>query len=170
MTDEDEFQDQKSKSQLKREMNALQDLGELLIKFPATKLKKIPLPDDVRAAIEEAQRIKAHGALRRQRQYIGRLMREIDAEPIRQAVEALLEHGNLSAQKFHRLERWRDRLIDEGETAFGEFLSEYPAADRQQLRQLIRNAQKEKSAEKPPKAYRDLFRLLRELSEQQVDE
>ena len=154
-----------SKSQLKRESEALQALGEALVELPASKLAKIPMPGNLAEAVAEARRIKAHGGRRRQLQYIGKLMRNIDAEPIQQAMDALAnEHARENA-RFHRLEQWRDRLINEGDGAMGELLEEYPQADRQHLRQLIRNAQREQGSGQAPKHTRELFRYLRELSE-----
>lgn len=152
-----------SKSQLKREAHELQALGEELVKLPAAKLAKVPLPDDLNNAVEQARRMKARGAYKRQLQYIGKLMRNIDAEPIRQALNALKDNSARETARLHRLEHWRDRLIEEGDTALAELLAEQPQTDRQHLRQLIRNADKERKQNKPPKAARELFRCLREL-------
>lgn len=153
-----------SKSQLKRESEALQALGEALVELPASKLAKIPMPGNLADAVAEARRIKAHGGRKRQLQYIGKLMRNIDAEPIQQAMEALSTEQARDNARFHRLEQWRDRLISEGDGALGELLEAYPQADRQHLRQLIRNAQREQAKGQAPKTARELFRYLRELS------
>jgi len=167
---DDETPDQtKSKSQLKREMNALQDLGTAIVKLGAKDLAKIPLPDKLADAIHEARRLNSHSALRRQMQFIGRLMRDTDPMPIQQALDAIRLCGQQSAAHFHTIEQWRDRLINEGQTALDEFISQYPLADRQQLRQLMLNAVKEASQEKPPKSARSLFRLLRETLDEQSD-
>jgi ribosome-associated protein len=155
-----------SKSQLKRESHALQALGEELVGLPAAKLAKIPMPDELAEAVALARKILARGGLKRQLQYIGKLMRHIDAEPIEQALNELKNAAGKEAAKFHRLEQWRDRLVGEGDAAMGELLEEFPHADRQHLRQLVRNAQTEAAKSKPPKAAREIFRYLRELGEE----
>lgn len=152
-----------SKSQLKRESNALQEMGEELVGLPASKLAKIPMPEELAEAVALARKIKARGGLKRQLQYIGKVMRSIDAGPIEQALNELKNAAGKEAAKFHRLEQWRDRLIDEGDAALGELLEEFPQADRQHLRQLIRNARQEAARNKPPKSAREIFRYLREL-------
>lgn len=152
-----------SKSQLKRESQALQALGEELVKLPPQKLATLPLPDNLAEAIRMARTITAHGGYKRQLQYIGKLMRQIDAEPIEQAMQEIRESSVQATARLHRLEQWRDRLIEGGDTALAELLDENPGADRQHLRQLIRNAQKEKQLNKPPRAARELFRYLREI-------
>lgn len=152
-----------SKSQLKRESNALQEMGEELVGLPASKLAKIPMPEELADAVALARKIKARGGLKRQLQYIGKVMRSIDAAPIEQALNELKNAAGKAAAKFHRLEQWRDRLLDEGDAALGELLEEFPHADRQHLRQLIRNAQQEAAKNKPPKSAREIFRYLREL-------
>lgn len=154
-----------SKSQLKRESEALQALGEALVALPASKLSKVPMPDTLAEAVAEARRIKAYGGRKRQLQYIGKLMRGIDAEPIQQAMDAMGNDAARENARFHRLEQWRDRLISEGDAALGELLEEYSGADRQHLRQLIRNAQREQAKGQGPKSARELFRYLRELAD-----
>ena len=162
MTDHDD-QEYKSKSQLKREMLALQNLGEALVKLPTNNLNKIPLPDELRNAIDHARSITSHGALRRQLQYIGKLMRHVDATPIQQALDAIQRVGQRNTAQFHHVERWRDRLIAEGPGAIDELLAQYPNAERQRLRQLLLNVQRERQRNQPPKAARSLFRYLREI-------
>ena len=161
----DDYIEEKSKSQLKREADALQKIGEQLINMSAHELEDIPLPDNLVSAIEDARQMKK-GALKRQRQFIGKLMRDLDPKPIIDALEARKAKALEQNRNFHRLEAWRDRLLDEGDAALNEFLDDYPAADRQKLRQLIRQAKKEAEQGKPPKSARNLFRYLRELSEQ----
>jgi len=153
-----------SKSQLKRESHALQAMGEELVELPAAKLAKIPMPDELAEAVSLARKIKARGGRKRQLQYIGKVMRSIDAEPIAQALDELKNAAGKEAAKFHRLEQWRDRLVAEGDAALGELLDEFPGADRQHLRQLVRNAQREVASNKAPKAAREIFRYLRDLS------
>lgn len=171
MSDENEkFDDDEeiiivSKSQLKRESHALQALGEELVGLPAAKLAKIPMPDELAEAVAQARKIKARGGLKRQLQYIGKIMRSIDAEPIERALEEMHNAAGREAAKFHRLEQWRDRLLAEGDAALGPLLEEFPHAERQHLRQLIRNAQQEAAKGKPPKSAREIFRYLRDLAE-----
>ena len=156
-----------SKTQRKRDAHALQALGESLVRLNKSALQQIPLPDDLYAAIAEAQRINQHGALKRQLQYIGKLMRQYEVEPIRLAYEKVTHSYRENVQQHHLLEQWRDRLLTEGDKALEALLQEHPAVDRQHIRQLIRRAQKEAASAKPPKAARELFRYLRQsLSEQ----
>lgn len=157
--------EQVTKSQLKRDATALQELGEELVKLREAQLKKIPLPDPLREAVDAARRITSHGAHKRQLQYIGRLMRNVDAEPIRQALEALKGTGREAAARFQRLEHWRERLVNDGDAALSELLDDYPQADSQHLRQLIRNTRREQEQGSPRGAGRALFRYLRELAE-----
>ncbi len=156
-----------SKSQRKRDSAALQDLAAELVEMPKSKLAAIPLDQDLREAIALAQSIKAHGGRKRQILYIGKLLRGIDAEPIKEAIAKLDQTDAVAVAHLHRLERWRERLLSEGNDALTSLLDEFPAADSQRLRQLIRNAQQEQAAGKPPKAYRELFRYLRELTDAQ---
>lgn len=151
-----------SKSQLKREMHALQALGEQLIAMKDSERSRFPLSDDLLRAIEETGRIKAREARRRHMQYVGKLMRREDLDGI-QAVFDDMEREKLRRDHaFHHLEAWRDRLIEEGDPAIEPLLSEYPGIDRQALRQLIRNARRERDQQKPPTNARRLFKLLRE--------
>lgn len=166
MHEEDDFDpEEKSKSQIKREMQDLHDLGVALVNLPAKDLSKIPLPDNLADSIALAQKITSHSGLRRQLKYIGKLMRTIDAEPIQQALEKMRQNKKQAAAEFHKIEQWRDKLIAEGNDALSEFLTEHPEADRQHLRQLLMNAQKEIKLNKPPKSSRQLFRYLRDLLE-----
>ena len=158
-----------SKTKRKAAMDALQDLGVILVGLPKDKLAKLDLPEALRDAVNEAKRITSNGATRRQMQYIGKLMREVDTEPIKEQL-ARWEGKNVAENAhFHRLERWRSRLIED-ESAFAEWLSAYPQTDTQQLRTLIRNARREHAANKPPKSSREIFRLLREISEATAEE
>jgi len=152
-----------SKTKLKAEADAQQALGVRLTELPKDKLTKLNLPEEVFEAVLESRKITANGAIRRHRQYLGRLMREIDTAPI---VEQLARwDGKHTAENayFHGLERWRDRLINDSE-ALSAFMALHPATDSQHLRTLIRNAQKEYAANKPPKSSRELFKLLREIT------
>lgn len=159
--DWDEDEDLKSKTQVKREMEALQKLGEELIALPPVSRAKIPLDEELQDAIILADKLsKKREALRRHIQFIGRLMRSRDIEPIEQALAVIRNTNQAATRKFHLVEAWRDRLIAEPDSVT-EFVAEYPEVDVQQLRQLIRQAKKEQEKEQPPKAYRELFQLLK---------
>lgn len=152
-----------SKSQRKREMLALQALGERLVELPAPQLDRIDLPADLREAVHAARAITARGGRKRQLQYIGKLMRGVDAQPIRDAIERLDGNDRAEQAILHRAESWRARLLDEGDAALGELIDACPGADRQHLRRLARDAAAERAAERPPRLQRELFRALREL-------
>lgn len=154
-----------SKTQLKAQADALQDLGVKLTTLPKDRLKKLNLPEKLMDAINESKRITANGAIRRHRQYLGGLMREIDVTHIVEQLEKWDGKNKAENAYFHQLERWRDRLIAE-ETAVADFVKEHPQVDTQQLRALIRNARKEQAENKPPKSSRELFKLLREYTSQ----
>ncbi len=158
------MEETKSKSQLKREMKQLQSLGEELVGLRREQLAELPLDTSLRQAIEQAQGIKAHGGRKRQLKFIGKLLRQRDAAAIADALQPRRERRVLATAHFHRLERWRDRLLEEGDTAVESLLRDYPQADRQQLRTLLRNAARESAAGRPPTAARRLFRYLRELT------
>ncbi|CAX58013.1 MULTISPECIES: ribosome biogenesis factor YjgA [Erwinia] len=153
-----------SKSEIKRDAEELKRLGLELMELSKNSLDKIPLDEDLRTAIELAQKIKKE-ARRRQLQLIGKMLRSRDEEPIRLALDKLKNRHNQQVALFHKLEVLRDRLVAEGDEVVPDVLALYPEADRQQLRAMIRNAQKEKAANKPPKAFRQIFQYLRELAE-----
>ncbi|MGQ3890819.1 ribosome biogenesis factor YjgA [Legionella sp. CNM-4043-24] len=150
-----------SKSQKKRDADALQKLGVELVALPQSKLETLPLTDSLLRAILEARNIKSHGAMRRQAQLIGKLMRSADSENIRAAYDAILEEGNSQTAAFHALEQWRDRLILDDKDTLTAFIEEHPQVDVQQLRQLLKKAVEEKKSGKPPGAGKALFRFLR---------
>ncbi|QZX96185.1 ribosome-associated protein [Pantoea alfalfae] len=155
-----------SKSEIKRDAEELKRLGAELVDLGKNSLDKIPLDERLRTEIELAQRIKKEGR-RRQLQLIGKLLRSIDVEPIRIALDKLKNRHNQQVALFHKLEMLRDRLIEQGDEAMSDVIALYPDADRQQLRSMIRNAQKEKAGNKPPKSARQIFQYLRELAEAQ---
>lgn len=161
--DYEEYRPGKSRSQKKREMKALQDVGEKLTTLSKNQLKELDLPEKLTKAILEAQTMKRREAHRRQIQYIGSLMRDVDAEPIQTYLENLA-HGNLQkANEFKQVEEWRDRLVA-GDPKLVDYLCEqFVDTDRQKIRQLVRNINKEREQEKPPKSYRALFQYLKEL-------
>lgn len=147
---------------MKREMTELQALGVALVALSADQLKKIDLPEDLRDAVREARRITQHEAHRRQLQYIGKLMRRLDAAPIRAALDAINGVSAAANAHLHALERLREGFLAD-EKVIAEIAAAHPAADLQLLRQLRRNALKEQALGKPPRAFRELFRVLREL-------
>ena len=157
-------QDVVSKTQRKNEMLELQALGAALVELSDSQLAQFTLEPRLREAVDEAKRIKSHGARKRQIQYIGRLMRDLDADPIRAGLAAI-EGGSAQATARHRrLEAWRERLLADDE-ALTEFAAEHPGSDLQALRALIRNARKEAKEQKPPRAYRELFRFVKQCSD-----
>lgn len=152
-----------SKTRLKAEADAQQALGVRLTELPKDKLLKLNLPEELLSAILETKKITANGAIRRHRQYLGKLMREIDTAPITDQLARWDGKHTAENAYFHGLERWRDRLINDS-GALSEFIAKYPTTDSQQLRSLIRNAQKEHATGKPPKSSREIFKLLREIT------
>ena len=151
-----------SKSQRKRESTALQDLGEELVALSKERLAKIDMPERLKDAILEAQRITAHEGRRRQMQFIGKLMRTAEVEPLQAAVDEVKGQSAATTARQHRLEALRTKLMAD-ESGFKQLAEDYPAADIQRLRQLRRNAIKEAELKKPPKSFRELFRELRDL-------
>ena len=151
-----------SKSEIKRDAEDLKQLGEKLVNLTKANLTKVPLDDSLKDAIELAQRLQKE-ARRRQLQYIGKLLRSIDAEPIREALEKIENKHNQQQAMLHKLEILRDELVVKGDVALTDLLNEHPSADRQQLRNLIRAAQKEKEQNKPSKAYREIYQILKTL-------
>jgi ribosome-associated protein len=157
-----------SKSQLKREMTALQALGEQLTTLSAATLEKCALPGNLQSAIEEYHRIPPgkHGALRRHSQFIGRLMREVPDDIIDNIRQQLELNVHLQNKRFHDLENLRTELLAGNNEALTRLVSDHPDVDIQQLRNLIRNARREADQNQPPESSRKLFRLLRELQQQ----
>jgi ribosome-associated protein len=154
-----------SKSQLKREAEEAQKLGEDLLKLDVKSQKSITLPDDLSKALDDARRIKSHSALKRQLQYIGKIMRKTDLEPIRTEYEKIRNHYGKDIKHLHLLETWRDRLLIEGDKALEDLINDAPGIDRQHLRQLIRQAEKEKKLNKPPRSAREIFQYLKTVFE-----
>jgi ribosome-associated protein len=153
-----------SRSQKKREVEALQKLGAGLVDLPPAQLDAMALPAALDAAVREAQRITSHEARRRQIQYIGKIMRSVDPEPVRAALAAVAGQSAAARVRQRQLESWRERLIGDDE-ALTEFAAWQPRADLQALRALIRNARKEIAEGKPPRAQRELFRFIRECND-----
>lgn len=164
--DYDEFEgfddEPKSKTQVKKEMHELQDLGKQLTELNAAKLAEVPLDADLREAIDTLHRIKSNEARRRQLQYIGKLMRSVDAEAIEAVLNKQKEQDHLHLRFDRMAEDWRRRLLEEGKEAQSEFFDAYPNVDHQELRALIRASGKEMANKKPPTNQRKLFRYLRD--------
>jgi ribosome-associated protein len=153
-----------SKTRRKRAMRELQDLGAALLALPQPQLDAIALPEPLAEALAEARRIGSREARRRQLQYIGRLMREVDPEPVRAAILEAEGRSAAARARQRQLERWRERLIGDDD-ALTEFASAHPRTDLQSLRALIRSARREIAAARPPRAQRELFRLIRDAVE-----
>ncbi len=152
-----------SKTEMKHDMDDLQKIGEELVELKPAVLEKFPLPEELFDAVRDAQRFK-NEARRRQLQYIGRLMRNIDPEPIQAALDKLRNKHSQATAVLHKLEQLRERVIEEGDSAINDVMATYPQADRQRLRQLYLQANREKKGNKPPKASREIFQLLKELA------
>ena len=154
-----------SKSQLKREMTALQKLGEALVDAPRDRVKKVPMPEDVLEAILECQQISSHEGRRRQLQFVGKKMRTLSEEEtaiIQKTVDGWRGTSKAEAAALHAVERQRERLLAD-DNALTDLCAQYPTLNVQQLRTLIRNARKEQADNKPPKAYREIFQILKSL-------
>jgi ribosome-associated protein len=150
-----------SKTRRKQEMHELQSLGAALVGLSAAHLERMRLPEELAQAVREARAIASHEARRRQVQYIGRLMRALDPAPIRAQLAAVAGGSAQERARHQRLEHWRSRLLED-DGALTEFAREHAVADLQPLRALIRNARKEQAEGRPPRASRELFRVLRE--------
>lgn len=157
---EDEEPTAKSKSQAKREVAALQDLGVNISKLNAEQRATIPLDTNLRKAIEDAPKIKTNSAKRRHMQYIGKLMRTADVDLIKTAYQNVIESSHRATRQLHVIENWRDTLIADND-ALESFIEKHPNIDRQHLRQLVRMARKDKETNKPEGA-RKLFRFVRD--------
>jgi len=161
--DEDDPDTPKSKSQRKREVNALQDLGAALEALPKDKLAKVPLPEKLVDALREAKRTTAHEGKRRQMQYIGKLMRKVDPEPIREAIAAFKLGHAQDSLALHESEAWRTRLIG-NDSELQAFIDKHAGVDVQQLRSLVRAARKDAALEpekRSGRAYRELFQFIK---------
>ncbi len=158
-----------SKTQRKKDCDAMQEIGERMIKLNTDELDQIDMDSELRNAIDEARHLKSHGALKRQKQYIGKIIRSLDAEHLQQQLDRILHKHDIHSAEFKRLEKWRDNIIENGDEGINAFIKEYPDTDRHHLRQLLRNAIKEKKNDKPPAAARQIFKYLREVVDQSGD-
>ncbi|MBP8194392.1 MAG: DUF615 domain-containing protein [Azonexus sp.] len=166
MQDEDFTEDtgRPSKTKQKEVMHELRDLGAELVELSVGQLKRINVPENIFDAVRECQKITAHGARRRQIQYLGKLMRSVDDEPIRAGLALLRGESSAETARLHRLERLRVRLLED-EAVLTEIAAQWPGVDLQHLRTLRRNALKEKENNKPPKNFRAIFQILQELDQ-----
>lgn len=151
-----------SKTQRKREMHELQALGAALVDLNDEQLASMDLPERLLDAVNDARRMSKFEARRRQLQYIGKLMRDVDPEPIRRRLAVWDAASHAHTARLHLIERWRARLLDEP-GALAELVREYPHADPAKLELLIRNTAREREARQPPKSYRAIFKLLNEI-------
>ena len=164
----DQEYERPSKSELKRQMNELQKLGEQLVAEPRDRVKRVPMPDELRDAILMCQSITNHEGKRRQLQFVGKVMRSLDEEEvavIQRTIESWKGTSKAEAAALHALERRREKLLAD-DKALTQLLEENPQLDAQHLRTLIRNARKEQAENKPPKAYREIFQILKDLAKQ----
>ncbi|RDH81302.1 MAG: ribosome-associated protein [endosymbiont of Galathealinum brachiosum] len=167
MTDiNEEDDDWVSKSQRKRECDDVLELGEKMITMNQDELDQITMDSELRQALDDAQRIKSNNALKRQKHYIAKVMRGLDDQTLSGQVERVLHKHDIYNAEFKRMEKWRDSIIENGDRGINDFLEQYPHADRHHLRQLVRNAVKEKKNNKPPAAYRQIFKYIREVSDE----
>ena len=156
--------DTKSKSQAKREMHALQQLGKSLVALSPLQLRQVPIPEALQDAIAEAHQIHSRGAMKRQVQYIGKIMRHLDTAPIEQVLAQFNQLHRTESARLHDAEQLRARLLTHGDAALTDVLTRFPQADRVQLRQLVRQAQKSDNV----KYRRSLFRLLNDLINHEI--
>ena len=154
-----------NKTQIKREIAEIQDIATRLIDLSEGSLKKMPIDAELTEAVALARRIRnTREGYRRQLQLVTKLLRNSDHEAVKRELEGLQRGGDTENAKFHALERWRERILTQGDEAIQAFIDEYPATERQKLRQLVRKAQKEQAEDKPPAAFRELFKYLRAVS------
>lgn len=137
-----------------------------MIALNKDELAQIEMDDELRDAIEEAQRIKSNGALKRQKQFIGKIIRNQDSEALSVQLNRILHKHDIHSAEFKRMEKWRDQMIKDGDAGINAFIEHYPLADRHHLRQLVRNVAKEQKNNKPPVSFRAIFKYIREVTEQ----
>ncbi|MBF0255344.1 MAG: DUF615 domain-containing protein [Gammaproteobacteria bacterium] len=158
------YAERPNKSAIKREMQSLQKLGERLLELSPERLQPLGLSEKLMLALAEGRRLKAANARRRHLRFLAKLLTQEDSQAAEQFIADIDARHAAGTRQFHQLEHWRDRLIDEGDEALADLLAEYPQADRQQLRQLMRNARQERDQAKPPASARKLFKMLRGLA------
>lgn len=156
-----------SKTRIKQESHALQELGWSLTSLSEMQLASMALEDELREAVILGAQIKDHTAIKRHKKFLGKLLRKMDADPIRERYDALLQDSQHDVHFMHRLEKTRDHLLGGGEEAMNLFMSQHPSAERQKLRQLVKDAGKEYERGLPPVSARKLYRYLRELLQEE---
>ena len=154
-----------SKSQLKRESEALQKVGEELLSLNSSDLDNMDLPDVLDEAVRTARKIQSRGGLKRQRQLIGKIMRQIDSKSVEKQLAIIKHKHDTNTVAFRRIEQWRDRLLANDKTALTEIINNHPDIDRQHINQLVRQALREQKQDKPPASARKLFKYLRDIEE-----
>lgn len=164
-SEQDEIDLGPSKSQIKRDCNHLTDLGEDILKLKSEELDSLELPDELKQAVFTALKIKSRSGLKRQRQYIGKLLRSLDSDNIEAQLKKIQHRHDTNNAAFKRLEKWRDKLIANDKQTLNDVISHFPNINRQHINQLIRAAHKEKELNKPPTGSRKLFKYLRELED-----
>ena len=164
--DPEDLYDGPSKSQLKRDSHHLIDVGEEILKLSSEDIRSLNLPEELDAAITTALKIKSRSGLKRQRLYIGKLLRSMDSEAIETQLRKIQHRHDTNTAQFKRLEKWRDSLVDNDKQALNDVITHFPDIDRQHINQLIRAAHQEKQRDKPPAASRKLFKYLRDMEEQ----
>jgi ribosome-associated protein len=164
----EELYDGPSKTQLKRESHHLVDVGEEILKLSSEDIRSLQLPDELDEAIATALKIKSRSGLKRQRLYIGKLLRSMDSEDIEARLRKIQHRHDTNTAQFKRLEKWRDSLIENDKHTLNEVISRHPDIDRQHINQLIRAAHQERRQDKAPAASRKLFKYLRELEDEKA--
>jgi ribosome-associated protein len=160
---EEEYAVRPNKTQIKKDIAEIHRLAEELVDLSVTQMIEMNLSLDIHEAAKAAAGMPQKGARKRQLKFLTGLLRNVDIEGIQLKLATIKNQSALAAKEHHLLERWRDRLIDAGDQALSSLLQEYPNADRQQIRQLLRNAKKETEMNKPPKSARLIYRYLKEL-------
>lgn len=167
MSSEDQIEEAEdtavSKSELKRQAQQVAELAQALVEAKPGVLAKVPIPDSIAADLQLARKISSHIARRRQILFLAKKMRQLDLEPIRAALQPDEQRHRQQVAQMHYVEGWRDRLLADGDEAVTAFIDAHPEVDRQQLRQLLRQAAREQAASKPPAAARALYRLVAEV-------
>lgn len=158
-----------SKSQKKRDSEAQQKISDKLLKLKPEELALIDLPAELEDALREAHRINSNSALKRQRQYLGKIMRSCDSKKIENQLNTIIHRNDTNTARFKKIERWRDRLLDNDKAVLGEIIQQHPELDRHHVHNLVRQAEREASSNKPPVASRKLFKYLREMTEGRGD-
>jgi ribosome-associated protein len=169
MSDSNIEQEWISKTQKKRDCHALQKISDRLLKLKPDELALIDLPADLEEAIKETQRIRSNSALKRQHQYLGKIMRACDSEAIEQQLNRVLHRNDTNTAQFKKMEKWRDRLVENDKDVLAEIIQQHPDLDRHHVHNLIRRAAKESHENKPPAASRKLFKYLRGLAVANTD-